>query len=167
MSRQTVAEILKSCETHWPSSLSPHTALILGLYRLRDIVSERTAPVVQSFGLSEAGFDILVMLRAQPEPYRLTPSDLYRSLIMTSGGVTKVLKSLEENGWITRIAHPEDKRSSFVQLTTAGADHAENVIQAVSKNDADIFSAALTKEQHAQLVDTLLSALDKLENDRV
>jgi DNA-binding MarR family transcriptional regulator len=163
MSRQTVAELLKSCETHWPSSLSPHSALILGLYRLRDIVSERTLPVVNEFGLSEAGFDVLVTLHAQAPPYRLTPSDLYRSILMSSGGLTKVLKSLEENGWVERIARPEDKRSSFVQLTASGILHAEAVMQAVAKNDENIFATTLTPEQHQQLVETLLSAVAKLE----
>ncbi len=50
----------------------------------------------------------------------MSPNDLYRSLLMTSGGMTKILKNLEAENSIKRMDHHSDKRSKMVRLTQEG-----------------------------------------------
>uniref|UniRef100_UPI001F244674 MarR family transcriptional regulator n=1 Tax=Cronobacter sakazakii TaxID=28141 RepID=UPI001F244674 len=53
-------------------------------------------------------------------PYCLSPTQLYTSLLVTSGAMTNRLNHLEEQGLIKRIADPDDKRSTLVSLTASG-----------------------------------------------
>jgi DNA-binding MarR family transcriptional regulator len=64
-------------------------------------------------------FDILATLRRQPDG-RLTPTQLLRSVMLSSGGMTNRLDRLEEAGWIRREADPGDRRGVVVALTPAG-----------------------------------------------
>ena len=70
-------------------------------------------------GLTLGQFDILATLRRQPDG-RLTPTQLLRSVVLSSGGMTNRLDRLEEAGWIRREADPGDRRGVVVALTPAG-----------------------------------------------
>jgi len=102
-------------------------------------------------------------LRAQPKPRRMTPTDLYQAILITSGGMTKVLKQLEEEGDIVREDHSSDKRSRYVRLTPAGEKRAEAVMMAVSEDEKRALHDALSDQQIAQLGKVLLRTLEKLE----
>jgi DNA-binding MarR family transcriptional regulator len=70
-------------------------------------------------GLTLGQFDILATLRRQSDG-RLTPTQLLRSVMLSSGGMTNRLDRLEEAGWIRREADPADRRGVVVALTPAG-----------------------------------------------
>ena len=70
-------------------------------------------------GLTLGQFDILATLRRNPDG-RLTPTQLLRSVVLSSGGMTNRLDRLEQAGWIRREADPEDRRGVVVALTPAG-----------------------------------------------
>ncbi len=161
--KSSVSNILEQMHENWPEAAVPETRVMLGLIRLNDIVSESTKKIVAGFGLTPAAFEVLVTLRSLPEPRQLTPTDLYRSILITSGGMTKVLTQLETDGMIKRLINEEDQRSKLVRLTDTGMQYAERSMMAVSKNDKEILSQALSPAQIEQFGDTLLHALNKLE----
>ena len=70
-------------------------------------------------GLTLGQFDILATLRRQSGS-GLTPTQLMRSVMLSSGGMTNRLDRLEEAGWIRRESDPEDRRGVVVALTPAG-----------------------------------------------
>jgi len=72
-------------------------------------------------GLTLGQFDILATLRRQPDG-RLTPTQLMRSVMLSSGGMTNRLDRLEEAGWIRREPDPEDRRGVVVGLTRKGRE---------------------------------------------
>ena len=159
----TIADMLTGMRRHWPEIATPETATMLGLIRLNDLVAENTNKAIAPLGLTPAAFEVLVTLRAQPAPRQLTPTALYRSILITSGGMTKVLKHLEAAGAITRIDDPGDRRSRLVKLTAVGKRLAEKAMAAVMQADRSLLSRALTDKDARQLHDTLLGALAKLE----
>lgn len=163
--RLTLREIMAQARQNWPEAESPGTNVILGLIRLNDILTEETRKVLGAFSLTQAGFEVLTTLRSQPEPRRMTPSELYRSILISSGGMTKVLKQLEADGWILREDNPEDQRSRFVQLTDAGCRHAEASMQAVGQMEEGLLERSLTPEQVRHLGQTLLQAVEQLEKE--
>ena len=71
-------------------------------------------------GLSRGSWDVLASLRRVGPPYRRSPTDLYRSLMRTSGAMTHRLKRLERDGLVRRVADPADGRSLLVELTAKG-----------------------------------------------
>jgi MarR family transcriptional regulator, organic hydroperoxide resistance regulator len=46
--------------------------------------------------------------------------DIARALSLTTGGVSKIVDSLEAAGHVSRRPNPDDRRSSIVELTPAG-----------------------------------------------
>lgn len=71
-------------------------------------------------GISLGQFDILATLRRQGPEGRMTPKQLMRSVMLSSGGMTSRLDRLEEAGWIRRYADPEDRRGVLIALTAKG-----------------------------------------------
>jgi DNA-binding MarR family transcriptional regulator len=162
--KSTVSDILERMQENWHEVAVPETRVMLGLIRLNDIVLESTNRIIANYGLTQAAFEVLVTLRSLPEPRQLTPTELYRSILITSGGMTKVLKQLETEGLIARSINTEDQRSKLVRLTTSGAKCAERSMAAVSENDREILSKALSPAQISDLGNTLLHALNNLES---
>ncbi len=64
--------------------------------------------------------DVLFTLLRAGRPYRLRPTELFNSLMITSGGLTGRLSRLEKAGLIERISDATDARSLPVGLTPAG-----------------------------------------------
>jgi len=90
--------------------------IVLAQYLERS-VNEALAP----HGLTLGQFDILATLRRQADG-RLTPTQLMRSVMLSSGGMTNRLDRLEEAGWIRREPDPEDRRGVVVGLTRKGRE---------------------------------------------
>ena len=71
-------------------------------------------------GLDVPSFDVLAALRRAGPPYQLTPTELRRTALVTSGAITQRLDRLEERGLITRERSRDDGRAVVVSLTDAG-----------------------------------------------
>jgi DNA-binding MarR family transcriptional regulator len=105
---------------HWPESWDAQVVpFIFVLHRTYERHMARTAAISSSHGLSPSELDVLVTLRRSAAPWVLTPSELQRSLLITSGGLTKVLQQLEWRGLVVRLADSDDRRVKPVQLTAA------------------------------------------------
>ena len=87
----------------------------------------------------------------------LSPTDLYDATVFSSGGMTKVLKKLEERNLIKREASSNDKRSMLISLTKEGKDLIENCMIEVAKQKEEKFSVLTQKEK-----DDLKNILSKL-----
>jgi DNA-binding MarR family transcriptional regulator len=72
-------------------------------------------------GLTLGQFDILATLRRAGPKVGLTPTQLMRSVMLSSGGMTNRLDRLEEAGLVKRRADPADRRGVVVRLTAKGA----------------------------------------------
>jgi DNA-binding MarR family transcriptional regulator len=88
-------------------------------------VRPRIEAVFARHELDAGEFDVVAtLLRAGP-PYRLRPTELFRSLMISSGGLTDRLTRLERAGWVRRTEAEGDARSLPVELTAAGRRRAE------------------------------------------
>jgi DNA-binding MarR family transcriptional regulator len=68
------------------------------------------------FGISRTDLQLIDRLRSDGPQ---TPSQLARSVGLTSGGLSIALERLERIGYIHRSQHPDDRRSVLVQTTDA------------------------------------------------
>jgi len=162
-SKLSIEQLIKNVEGHWPKFATGKCNVALSLIRLHELMMEEASARLDKFDLSQAGFEVLVTLRALPLPNMLTPTDLYRSILITSGGMTKVLKHLEARNCIERVNNPEDKRSKFVKLTDTGKDLIEKAMTEVAQGD-DLFFGNAFKDGELEKVEHLLrKALIRLE----
>ena len=161
-----VTDIIEFCQQNWPQSDSAIHRYVLHLHRLSNIEMQRAEPVMAEFGLTMTEFDLLATLRRGPEPHVLTPTELQRSTLLSSGGQTKVLHQLEERGLVSRSVDKEDKRSKLVHLTKIGKSVIENAMAAVMDElDSGIVAANLSPQELAQLTKLMGKLLQALETD--
>jgi len=113
-------------------------------------------------GVDAGEFDVLATLRRSGPPYTLRPTELYQSLMISSGGLTDRLIRLEERGLVRRKASDRDKRSLLVELTPAGRACAE----AAFREDMAIengFVANLTARERNELARLLQKLAVQIE----
>lgn len=98
-------------------------------YRLSNLVRPNIEATFAGFDLDRGEFDVLASLRRAGAPYRLTPTELYRALMITSGSLTHRLGRLEKAGLIRRLPSETDGRSLAVELTEHGRSTAETAFR--------------------------------------
>ena len=95
-------------------------------------------------------FDMLATLRRAGSPFILSPTQLFSTLMITSGTMTHRLKALEKRGFITRLPDPDDARSLLVALTEAGRERIDEAVESHVENERQLL-AGLSTEQRQQL----------------
>jgi DNA-binding MarR family transcriptional regulator len=130
---------------------------ILG--RARRIVL-RSRPAIEAVfaghGIDAGEFDVLSTLCRSGAPYALRPTELYKSLMISSGGLTARLTKLEKAGLIVRPSSTDDARSTLVQLTPAG----RTKVEAAFREDMALESrmiAGLSQKQKSDFTTLLMS----------
>ncbi|WP_158088705.1 MarR family winged helix-turn-helix transcriptional regulator [Thermoactinospora rubra] len=116
-------------------------------------------------GLTYAEFDVLAALHRSGPPYRMKPSELSKSLFLTSGGTSNVLQRLAAAGYVEREDNPEDARSRWVQLTDEGRRVAVKALD-VSVRAHDAVVAGIPEETVRQAADALRPVLAALGRRR-
>ncbi len=147
-------------QKNWPECADSGFPVLLRLTRVSDIFQQTIQRYVEDYQLQKADFGVLCALRRNPPPYRLSPTELYQSMMFSSGGLTKVLGRLSQAGLIERQDNPEDKRSKLVLLTPDGKQLVENVLPGLHQQENRILQA-LNKDELEQL-NTLLQRIQNL-----
>jgi len=149
--------------------LDTHPMAVLGrIYRISNLVRPGIEATFAEFGLDRGEFDVIGTLRRSGPPYRLTPTELYTSLMISSGGLTHRLGRLEKAGLIAREPSPEDGRSLAVVLTEKGRQLAETAFRQDMAREAEAIAGmtAGDREALARLLKKLTLAIDsKLGKD--
>jgi DNA-binding MarR family transcriptional regulator len=57
---------------------------------------------------------------------------------VSSANVTRLIHGLERAGMVRRDVNPDDKRSTFVQLTDAGLELCKRMVPAIGKDISDL-----------------------------
>jgi DNA-binding MarR family transcriptional regulator len=129
--------------------------------RLSQLLDAEIEPVFAEHGLNGGEFDVLAALRRSGEPHRLTPTQLSGALMVTSGGMTKRLASLESRGLVGRSVDRVDKRSKWVVLTAEGRRVVERALDEHVANEARLLAplARAKRSQLAALLEELAVAL--------
>ncbi|MGI6852271.1 MarR family winged helix-turn-helix transcriptional regulator [Mesorhizobium sp. 1B3] len=107
-------------------------AVVGRILHLHDIILRAVDRALAPHGLKYPTYAVLATIRAYGAPYRMSPSDLLSTLLLSSGGLSNLLRRMEEDGLIRRMADKRDGRGVIVELTEKGiaaadasmADHA-------------------------------------------
>ncbi len=92
---------------------------LLALLRVARDAYAALEAYLESFGLTDAKWALLVQLYAEPSG-RLLPSALAKKLLVTRGAISGLLRGAERAGLVRRVAHPTDRRKYFVVLLPRG-----------------------------------------------
>jgi DNA-binding MarR family transcriptional regulator len=123
---------------------------ILGRMRWLTLASRpRIEAVFAGHGLDTGEFDVLGTLLRSGPPYRLRPTELFRSLMISSGGLTDRLARLAEAGLVVRTPSEHDARSLLVELTEEGRRRAEAAFREDMATEARLVAGLDQAEQAA------------------
>ena len=140
------------------STLSPITRLV----RLGVLMDTFLKETLEPHQLTPSDYAVISTLRRAGEPYELSPSNLYTALERSSGGMTKMLKRLENLGFVERTPDPEDGRSNLVALTPSGTELEEQIFHVFISRTHDLLGE-LPESKREELDGSLRSFLETIE----
>ncbi|MEM8978884.1 MAG: MarR family transcriptional regulator [Pseudomonadota bacterium] len=135
----------------WPKERPAEARIVPGLFRSRNYIWDNDHRIVESHGVSWSQFLALSQLRSKEPDFTLSPTQLYTSAQVTSGGMTKMMHGLTKDGLIERIENPEDGRSRLVRLTPNGKNLTETIVDALIQENKDLIGGILEPDETEQL----------------
>ncbi len=113
-------------------------------------------------GLETWEFDVLAALRRAGDPYQLTPGQLLRETMVTSGTMTNRVDRLTDRGLAAREDRPDDRRGVLVTLTEQGRECVDGALADLLVAERDLLRglSATDREQLTRALRTLLAPHD-------
>ncbi|SOC53932.1 MarR family winged helix-turn-helix transcriptional regulator [Ornithinimicrobium cerasi] len=114
-------------------------------------------------GLESWEFDVLSALRRAGHPYELTPTQLVRQTLVTSGTMTNRIARLVARGLVERAASPADHRSVLVRLTANGREVVDAALADLVDDERRLLQA-LPPARQAELATLLKGLLEPFDD---
>lgn len=160
-SRDHVDQVLKQWHAERPDLDVSPMAVIGRLSIASRLVDAELARTFAAHGLDAASFDVLATLRRSGSPYQLTPTQLMRSAMITSGGISQRLDRLAAQNLISRSRSTSDGRGVLVTLTSAGAEAIDRALPDHLRTEQQVLSS-LTPGQRTALAEMLHELIESL-----
>ncbi|GAA2737214.1 MarR family transcriptional regulator TamR [Pedococcus aerophilus] len=107
-------------------------------------------------------FDVLSALRRAGDPYELSPGQLIRQTLVTSGTMTNRVDRLERRGLVGRSPDPTDRRGVIVRLTPEGQQAVDAAMSDLLDRERTLL-AELSGQNHEELAAMLRRLLSPFE----
>ena len=130
--------------------------------RIAARIAQREDEVFGRYGLTRGDVGVLSALRTSPPPHTLSPTQLFRGLMMSSAGMTKRLDRLEQRNLVKRNPDKDDRRGVTIHLTEQGRRVLARAIAENTKSEA-MMLAGLTGKERRALADLLRAVLSRAE----
>ena len=153
-----VDAILEQWRVQRPDLDATAKAVTGRIVRLASLFQQRYNEAFEQLGLKEGDYGLLAALRRSGEPFALTPTELARSQMMSSGGMTFVVDRLERLGLVAREPNPADRRGTLVTLTSDGRAAVDQAMSLHVEVERELVEA-LTASEQTRLVGLLRKLL--------
>ncbi len=157
MSSDSVDTILAQWQSVRPDLDCSSMGVVGRLRRTSNLWQGKMDKVFKQHGLSTVEFDILATMR-RSDPAGITPTELYKTLMLSSGAVSTRLEQLVKIGWVERVSSEQDRRSCKVILTPKGIEMIDAAVDAHVSN-LDNMLNVLTDTEQDQLAKLLRKVL--------
>jgi DNA-binding MarR family transcriptional regulator len=121
------------------------------------VTRQLSAQLSADHGLNLSAYEALLSLARAPDS-RLRRVDLANGLLLTAGGVTRLLDGLERDGLIGREECASDRRVSYAVLTEAGRNKLREASKSHTRQIRELVGGPYDEDELAQLV----ALLDRL-----
>lgn len=158
-----VDEILRQWGRERPDLDTSAMAILGRIARIERKVDPLLSSVFRQFGLEQWSFDLLATLRRSGYPYELRPTQLFSSLMVTSGAITHRSDELVKVGLVERKPDPNDRRGVRVRLTDLGLAKINEAVTAHVENERRMLRH-LSRQERSQLISLLRRLLLGLEH---
>ena len=125
-------------------------------------IARQQEEVFARFGLNRGDVGVLSALRFAGPSNQLSPTQLFKGLMISSAGITSRLDRLEKRGLVRRERQPNDRRGVLVELTDDGRRVLDEAVRANTEAERDLI-ATLEPGEAAELASLLKKVLTGLE----
>jgi DNA-binding MarR family transcriptional regulator len=141
--------------THETCGGTPHREAWLALARAHAAVTGRMQEALTAAGMPPLPwFEVMATIAESPEQ-RLKMGELAEALVITRGGLTKLVDRLIKAGLLERTFCETDRRVSYATLLPAGAEMLEEMRPVVSAELDVAFNGNLSDGEAEVLRETL------------
>ena len=128
--------------------------------------------LLAKYDLTHTQLQVLMILLFNYEKegnYQMSPTQLYEAMVFSSGGMTKILKKLEEKQYISRVSSDTDKRNKLVKLELKGLSEIQTIRTLLINTFNDFFDVLDDDEQevlgkiYKKLVFSFFDSDDKID----
>ena len=133
----------------------------LSLLRVREIMLETIRPILFGAGQAEAQWRVLRVLYAEHAP--LDFAALANAAVIRRASLTRVIKTLTEEGLVVANPNPNDQRLVLLEMTDEGRDHVRELSVQIQTEYRKL-SDRLGSERLTQLR-TLLGEIQELATE--
>lgn len=148
-----VAKLIQQWQTVRPELDASPMGIIGRIGRMEKFLMPEVENIIQQHGMTRIEFDLMATLRRANGP--LTPTELYKTTMLSSGAVSSKLDKLVEKQWVERLLNEEDRRSCRVVLTEKGLSVIDPALDAHVENQKKLLESLTSEEQ--QILGNLLA----------
>jgi hypothetical protein len=127
-----VGEIVAAWQRERPGDDVSSIRVVTPIWRLAFGLQRARARVLATFDLDQSRLDVLGALRRAGAPYRLTAGELTRRC---------------RDGYVERVRDEHDRRTVYVELTSAGSTKLDEVFAAVISADEQLLAPLTTRDR--------------------
>ncbi len=132
------------------------------ILKLSKILERSASIALEDYNIHYTDLDVLATIRRSGEPYELTPTQLMKSVLISSGAMTALLNRLTKLELIYRSQDPRDRRVKLVGLTENGIKVIDKAIEVrfIEATDSVNIFDKKEKEDISTLLRKLLISLE-------
>jgi DNA-binding MarR family transcriptional regulator len=147
-----IAEAQRHWDSHGWTDASLGMAMVTSVMRAHQVLLARVHAVLTPMGLTFAQYEALMLLRFSRSG-QLPLGKIGQRLQVHPASVTNVVDRLEVKGYVERLQHPEDARTTLAAITRDGRAIAR---KATTKLNVNVFeNTGLDDESLQALVDVV------------
>ena len=123
-----IAEARRHWEERWGSEVTPSMAAVTSIMRVQQILIARLNGMVSDLDLTFARYEALMLLLFSSRG-SLPLGKIGDRLQVHRTSVTNLIDGLERSGYVRRVAHESDRRTTLAEITPAGREAAETATE--------------------------------------
>ena len=158
-----VDETLAEWDREWPELDTSAKKVLSRIGRISDYLDRQFKATLADHELTFYAFKLLAVLRRTGPPYRLTPTELSRLLLVASGTLTNQIDQLEDAGWSSASPTRTTAASVLVEMTPEGRRKIDAALRSHAADERAAI-APLTAAEQATMAPILRKLLTFLES---
>jgi len=138
---------------------NPLHAAVLSVVLTGSLLVKEGHRIMRPFGITDAQFNVLMLLKYQSDDGELNQTALGRMLLVNRSNITGLTDRLEQAGLVRRVMDTTDRRVNRVRLTPKGRSVLDRAEQAYFARVQEIMGT-LSEKENMQLI-TFLERIRK------
>lgn len=164
MDADAVDEIVDQWTRERPTMSVESVGVVARILRIAKRITDERRRTLTELGIDSATLDLLATLRRAGSPYRMSPSEIAATCLVSGGAVTQRVARAEGGGLVSCERTASGKRTVSVGLTAHGHHVIERNIEALISRERDLV-AGLTDSGRKQLEDLLRDLLSGMDHE--